>query len=101
MLPMCPEDEVCAFVNDASHQAQYAHTCRIPYCDLVGVDWHTRFFYHPYDTALPVSYSKELHPLADQGPDAYSPPTWSKDLPPESCGISLPIPPQRHPMPVY
>eukprot|EP01060_Flectonema_neradi_P041445 TRINITY_DN9855_c0_g1_i4.p1 TRINITY_DN9855_c0_g1~~TRINITY_DN9855_c0_g1_i4.p1 ORF type:complete len:541 (+),score=133.21 TRINITY_DN9855_c0_g1_i4:44-1666(+) len=48
---MCQNDLQCPLLNDAAHQEQYRHTCRIAGCQYEFEAWHAIPFAHPTPTS--------------------------------------------------
>lgn len=45
-LPLCPQDDTCALINDKPHQRRFAHTCRLFPCYHGHIRRHAKLFRH-------------------------------------------------------
>ncbi|KAG5482252.1 hypothetical protein CUR178_06112 [Leishmania enriettii] len=60
-LQLCPNDDVCALINDRKHQKKYVHTCRLYPCYHGHVTRHVKLFRHsPGQVSAPDGVSANM-----------------------------------------
>ena len=60
-LPMCPNDFSCTFIDNFTHQLEYAHTCRTLNCTDSSVA-HNRHWVHPHNVTRALAVQPAQNP---------------------------------------